>query len=72
MFISDVLCDPTELPCVAYPVYHYVAFAVVNICHRYQNVTNLNLSGVLSAESLVIEAITFLRFFTSHFLSSLL
>ncbi|XP_044969313.1 F-box/LRR-repeat protein 15 isoform X2 [Hordeum vulgare subsp. vulgare] len=33
----------------------------VSICHRYQNVTNLNLSGVLSAESLVIEAITFLR-----------
>uniref|UniRef100_A0A0D9XJD5 F-box domain-containing protein n=1 Tax=Leersia perrieri TaxID=77586 RepID=A0A0D9XJD5_9ORYZ len=33
----------------------------VDICHRYQNVTYLNLSGVPHAELLVMEAITFLR-----------
>ncbi|CAM0957009.1 unnamed protein product [Alopecurus aequalis] len=33
----------------------------VNICHRYQNVTNLNLSGVMDAETLVMNAIPFLR-----------
>ncbi|KAF0893911.1 hypothetical protein E2562_031444 [Oryza meyeriana var. granulata] len=33
----------------------------VNICHRYQNVTDLNLSGVPHAELLVMEAITCLR-----------
>nr|AAM01146.1 Putative F-box protein family [Oryza sativa Japonica Group]AAM44890.1 Putative F-box protein family [Oryza sativa Japonica Group] len=33
----------------------------VDICHRYQNVTYLNLSGVPHAELLVMEAITCLR-----------
>uniref|UniRef100_A0ACD5TPF6 Uncharacterized protein n=1 Tax=Avena sativa TaxID=4498 RepID=A0ACD5TPF6_AVESA len=33
----------------------------VNICRRYQNVTSLNLSGVMEAEALVMNAITFLR-----------
>ncbi|KQJ96636.1 F-box/LRR-repeat protein 15 isoform X1 [Brachypodium distachyon] len=33
----------------------------VNICHRYQNVTDLNLSGVSDADLLVMDAITFLR-----------
>lgn len=33
----------------------------VNICRRYQNVTILNLSGVMEAEELVMNAITFLR-----------
>ncbi|XP_062205035.1 F-box/LRR-repeat protein 15-like isoform X6 [Phragmites australis] len=33
----------------------------VDICHRYQNVTDLNLSGIINAEALVLEAIMFLR-----------
>ncbi|CAN6299529.1 unnamed protein product [Urochloa humidicola] len=33
----------------------------VDICHRYQNVTELNLHGVINAETLVLEAIMFLR-----------
>ncbi|KAL6642953.1 hypothetical protein ACP70R_021134 [Stipagrostis hirtigluma subsp. patula] len=33
----------------------------VDICHRYQNVTDLNLFGVNNAEVLVMEAIMFLR-----------
>ncbi|KAL6883720.1 hypothetical protein ACP4OV_011134 [Aristida adscensionis] len=33
----------------------------VDICHRYQNATDLNLSGVNNAEVLVLEAIMFLR-----------
>jgi hypothetical protein len=50
-------------------VCQYVACAVVNICRRYQNVTNLNLSGVMEAEALVMNTITFLRFFPVGFLS---
>ncbi|OEL28846.1 F-box/LRR-repeat protein 15 [Dichanthelium oligosanthes] len=33
----------------------------VDICRRYQNVTELNLHGVINAEMLVLEAIMFLR-----------
>ncbi|RCV42924.1 hypothetical protein SETIT_9G254500v2 [Setaria italica] len=33
----------------------------VDICRRYQNVTELNLHGVINAEILVLEAIMFLR-----------
>ncbi|KAF8720451.1 hypothetical protein HU200_023694 [Digitaria exilis] len=33
----------------------------VDICHRYQNVRELNLHGVINAETLVLEAIMFLR-----------
>ncbi|XP_062200291.1 F-box/LRR-repeat protein 15-like [Phragmites australis] len=33
----------------------------VDICHRYQNVTDLNLYGVINAEALVMEAIMCLR-----------
>jgi hypothetical protein len=53
---------PLNYNCVTYMVHQYVAFAVVNICRRYQNVTSLNLSGVMEAEALVMNAITFLRF----------
>nr|CAB3494824.1 unnamed protein product [Digitaria exilis] len=33
----------------------------VDICHRYQNVRELNLHGVINSETLVLEAIMFLR-----------
>jgi hypothetical protein len=53
------ICDPTELfaKCYNFPM----LLAVVDICHRYQNVTELNLYGVMNAEALVMEAIMFLR-----------
>ena len=47
-------------------MFNYVVLAVVDICRRYQNVTELNLHGVINAETLVLEAITFLR---SHLLT---
>jgi hypothetical protein len=55
-------------------VFNYVVLAVVDICRRYQNVTELNLHGVINAETLVLEAIMFLRSQTllPHFLSLLL
>jgi hypothetical protein len=43
--------------------------AVVDICHRYQNVTELNLYGVMNAEILVMEAIMFLRSDLTRFFS---
>lgn len=42
-------------------------FAVVNICRRYPSVTELNLHGVINAETLVLEAIMFLRSSTPTF-----
>jgi hypothetical protein len=43
--------------------------AVVDICHRYQNVTELNLYGVMNAEALVMEAMMFLRSALTPFFS---
>lgn len=40
-----------------------VVLAVIDICRHYQNVTDLNLHGVINAEILVLEAIMFLRSF---------
>lgn len=36
--------------------------AVVRICRRYQNVTELNLYGVMNAEALVMGAIMYLGY----------